>query len=67
MSGGSAAAPYLSSCTVPSYLSTHFNFLHNAKEFVKTFDFDEPVILCFIYVCTLGDSKFFRLQGIKVL
>ena len=45
MSGGSAAAPYLSSCTVPSYLSTHFNFLHNAKEFVKTFDFDELVVL----------------------
>ena len=44
MSGGSAAAPYLSSCTVPSYLSTHFNFLYNAKEFVKTFDFDELVL-----------------------
>ena len=53
MSGGSAAAPYLSSCTVPrlpSYLSTHFNFLHNAKEFVETFDFDELVILSFSYL-----------------
>ena len=52
-------------CTVPSYLSTHFNFLDNAKEFVKTFDFDGLVFFCFLNICTTPGPHLMRIHLVR--